>query len=1129
MPIRYIVALFLVLLGFGTAWSQTQFRRAPLKPPVICKAGTASGISTRIPPPAEFLRGGDNARTKSATIKVVYHGFPDEARQAFEHAVAIWESLLVSPVEIRVAAVWANLPQGTLGSAGPAFWAANFEGAPRLNIYYPAALAEKLAGTDLNDPTDYDIVAQFNSSAKWHFALDGTPEPDAFDLITVVLHELGHGLGFTSTFEVSGGLGMYGRYTDNGVPFPFDLFVETGADVNLYEAFASPSTELAQQLTGNDLFFTSPPGDPVAKIFAPVPYSKGSSISHLDAASYPQGTENSLMRPFVNPNEVNHDPGPATQQIFGEIGWITTYIHHEHLADREDSSAPVVITASVAADGTPGYDFDDSAITLTYSRSDLPGTTEVIMPPGGEAGEFAATLPAPMDAVTYSYTISVPDTRGRVFYSPGLYYDPAAAPDDKGPSIMQYTFSVGADNVPPVITHLPEAFISYLDDELVIDVTLAEGSGISEALIEFILPGETPETTALELLSSERDPFEGTTLYHYRKAISLGTEQLQDGDIVQYRITTTDNAMAKNVSTYPEAGYVDVPVEGLAPSRTYYVNTFDTPSDDFIGSDFTVSTPAGFESAAIHSSHPYAEAGAGNELDLTYQLRIPIVVSSEMSIMSFDEVVIVEPGEDGSVFGDADFFDYVVVEGSADGGHTWLPLTDGYDARDYAPWVSAYNAFAAGNQTHYLSRTIDLQETFNPGDEVVIRFRLHSDPFGAGWGWAIDNLHIQTDDIAPEILHNHVDYLPAGAEDVALPVNVSDAGQINSLTFEYRINEEPLQHSEQAINQDEALVDYSLDIKALQRGDIIYYRYEAVDSAGNIARLPPDGFFMTPIVLFDEVVEQYSNTFDTPSNDFAGNFFEVTSTDNLPGPAIHSRHPYLRGFGTTKESDFTYMLLKKLRVSGDNPFMKFDEIVLVQPADANATFGTSGFHDYVVAEGSKDDGRTWHAFLEGYNARARSEWLAVVETGTGNQQLIRRRSFDLTASGDFVANDEILIRFRIFSDESVTGWGWTIDNLHIQDEVTAVPDDGTIAKFLMYPNPVTNANPLTIGLQTQAPGMLHVSILDAVGKEVYRDDFSLNPEMKSYPLHVDGLANGVYFIRLNFSGETITQKFVIAR
>ena len=34
---------------------------------------------------------------------------------------------------------------------------------------------------------------------------------------------------------------------------------------------------------------------------------------------------------------------------------------------------------------------------------------------------------------------------------------------------------------------------------------------------------------------------------------------------------------------------------------------------------------------------------------------------------------------------------------------------------------------------------------FSIGDTVKVRFKLHSDPYTVGWGWAIDDLYVQMD------------------------------------------------------------------------------------------------------------------------------------------------------------------------------------------------------------------------------------------------------------------------------------------------------------------------------------------------------------------------------------------------
>ena len=122
--------------------------------------------------------------------------------------------------------------------------------------------------------------------------------------------------------------------------------------------------------------------------------------------------------------------------------------------------------------------------------------------------------------------------------------------------------------------------------------------------------------------------------------------------------------------------------------------------------------------------------------------------------MNFAEVVLVEPGELSSVYGDSDFYDYVIVEGSKNNGANWYPLANGYDSSDQPVWKANYDSGipidgqdseTEGEADWLVNRSISLtdNEYFVAGDTILIRFRLYSDPYAAGWGWAIDNLEIQ--------------------------------------------------------------------------------------------------------------------------------------------------------------------------------------------------------------------------------------------------------------------------------------------------------------------------------------------------------------------------------------------------
>ena len=183
----------------------------------------------------------------------------------------------------------------------------------------------------------------------------------------------------------------------------------------------------------------------------------------------------------------------------------------------------------------------------------------------------------------------------------------------------------------------------------------------------------------------------------------------------------------------------------LAQPQNSYANDFNLPSNDFASNGFAIDTVIGFNNGALQSPHPYAD----NNIYIA-QLLVPIIVSSSNAALSYDDIAIVEPGDPGSVFGDSNFWDYVIVEGTKD-GLNWKPLVDGYDSRADTTWYDAFVSKGAGDSTMYRNHILDLFKAFSAGDTILIRFRLFADAGYNGWGWAIDNLVIQGTPVPVEL------------------------------------------------------------------------------------------------------------------------------------------------------------------------------------------------------------------------------------------------------------------------------------------------------------------------------------------------------------------------------------------
>ncbi len=145
---------------------------------------------------------------------------------AFQYAADVWGSILSSPVTINIQSSFQSLScsptSGTLGAASTIQVFGNFPHAPLRNTWYPVALANKLAGGDLapgdtNTDAD-DIFAVFNSDLGtascltglgWYYGLDGNHGSN-IDLVTVLLHEFGHGLGFAGYYDKTTGAQLQG-------------------------------------------------------------------------------------------------------------------------------------------------------------------------------------------------------------------------------------------------------------------------------------------------------------------------------------------------------------------------------------------------------------------------------------------------------------------------------------------------------------------------------------------------------------------------------------------------------------------------------------------------------------------------------------------------------------------------------------------------------------------------------------------------------------------------------------------------------------------------------------------------------------------------------------------------------
>jgi hypothetical protein len=335
--------------------------------------------------------------------------FPDEAKAAFNAAAAIWGNLLSSSVPITISACWSDLGSSSiLGYSGGGTAQINFINAPQADTWYSSSLANAIAGSDLA-PSTFDMHITYNSGFAWYYGTDGATPAGQYDLMSVVLHEIAHGLNFAGSMGYSGGSGSWGNST--GYPNIYDTFMRDGTanPGNLLintGVYANPSIALGSVLTSNNIWFhgtnaMAANGGQRVKMYAPSPWADGSSYSHLDYTTF-SGTANRLMVYAIASGVSTHDPGPVTMGIFKDMGWLDAVTPAVTATTPSAGATGVAVNTTIRATFSKSMNASTITTSTFYINNGVTGTVSY------DAGTNTATFtPSANLALNTTYTATI--------------------------------------------------------------------------------------------------------------------------------------------------------------------------------------------------------------------------------------------------------------------------------------------------------------------------------------------------------------------------------------------------------------------------------------------------------------------------------------------------------------------------------------------------------------------------------------------------------------------------------------------------------------------------------------------------------------------------------------------------
>ncbi len=262
---------------------------------------------------------------------------------------------------------------------------------------------------------------------------------------------------------------------------------------------------------------------------------------------------------------------------------------------------------------------------------------------------------------------------------------------------------------------------------------------------------------------------------------------------------------------------------------------------------------------------------------------------------------------------------------------------------------------------------------------------------------------------------------------------------------------------------------------------------------------------------------KYYNLFNSSSDITGVNSSSSSSTSfavstlTSPNTSLQSNHNY------DLNATLTAYLLQPIIVTSANPTLYYKDVAIVV---------NDG--DYVTLEGSKD-GLTWKTLKANYNSSANTNWAAAVSAGSAGTDALQV-SENVAITPTFTVGDTLLFRFKLYSNTVGNAWGWSIDDLYIQQAPTGVESlyaSQNELNFGVYPNPVSSKTNTRIFFELTDDAPVQLAIIDFTGKLISNINLGTKQKGANEEVLNLNLEQGVYFVKINTAEGSSVKRLLV--
>ncbi|MDK2777442.1 MAG: tandem-95 repeat protein [Pseudomonadota bacterium] len=662
---------------------------------IVIVNGDSAGEGLNDPTPATAAGGNSGTTVGEQRLNVF-----SEAAGILNATFSISQTIAVNA---QFNSLTCNASSGVLGSAGPTYSYSAVEDG--VGTVYPIGLANEHFATDLI-PAAEEIQATFNAdlgttgcleNTPWYYGYDAPPGTES-SLLSVVLHELMHGMGFLSMLGEDGSAPDV--HPDDGITEIYDPYSQLLYDASQAQRLTGLSqTERAAALLndGNLLWdgaqtnanlsgLSAGVNGSRVQMYAPTVYESGSSVSHFDSAATP----NEIMEPVYT--EFLQQAGLA-RYVLGDIGWTLAAVTNSApvltaIADQvmdEDSTLTINLSATDADADSLTYAIDSAAAEFGASLS---ATLLSLNPQADYHGSGSITVSvsdgSATDSVTFGLTINAVNDAPLI----SAVADQSIDEDDSLSLTLEAT-DVDGDSLVFSLLSAPAESGAELNGSTLTFTPVADYYGSGSVGIQ-VSDGSLSSSTSFTLtINAVNDIPQFTSASNF----TLAAEELLSLTLTADDKETASDALVFSLDSYDSAALTAslsgsllsvTPVSGVSGTSTLTVSV----SDGTVSSsqDIILTILSADNQAPQWDSLPAVSLLAGSSAAVTLSASDPDDDSLTFTVLSSSS------GLSASLSGDQ--LTISAAESATDSGSVAVRVSDGVLTADSSVSVTVYPAFS---------------------------------------------------------------------------------------------------------------------------------------------------------------------------------------------------------------------------------------------------------------------------------------------------------------------------------------------------------------------------------------------------------------------------------------------------